>query len=431
MTTRALVRPALATIALVGSAGCGAMFGVDFDDARPYDDGGAGAGSTTWSTSSIGVTNGAGGSSSTGSSGSGGSGTGGTGGMSAPATAIAAGGLHACALLQGGRVKCWGMNKYGQLGSGNVDSPAPIEPAAIGGSIATGIGAGGFHSCAVLEGGKVTCWGDDSNGQLGDPAALGSGFTQVVGGNAHTCAITTNAGVTCWGSNASGQLGSNAPTGRAPAVVPGLSGVTAITAGAEFTCALAGGGVQCWGSNLGGALGIGSTSPGSVRTPKAAIGLTSGVIAISAADTHACAVKSSGGVACWGSNAWGELGFPNPTEADQPIDVPALASIQSISAGGDAVADDHTCALTTMGNVMCWGINTAGQLGRNATPVGGPVPGAVQGLSDVKALSSGAGFTCALTSAGSVFCWGSNDHRQLGAGATASESSMPTPIAGL
>jgi alpha-tubulin suppressor-like RCC1 family protein len=425
MTTRALVHNALATIALASSAGCGAMFGVDFDDARPYDDGGLGAGSTTWST--VGVTNGAGGSS--GSTGAGGSSAGGSGGMSAPATAIAAGGLHACALLQGGRVKCWGMNKYGQLGSGTENSAVPIEPPI--GAVATAIGAGGFHSCAVLEGGKVTCWGDDSNGQLGDPAALTSGFTQVVGGNSHTCAVTTNGGVTCWGSNASGQLGSSAPTGRAPVVVPGLSGVTAITAGSEFTCALAGGGVMCWGSNFGGALGIGSTSLGAVRTPTAAVGLTSDVVAISAADTHACAVKSGSTVACWGSNHFGELGFANPSETNAPIDVPALGSIQLVSAGGDAVADDHTCALTSNGNVMCWGVNGAGQLGRNATPLGGPVPGAVQGLSDVKALSSGAGFTCALTSAGAVLCWGSNDHRQLGVGASGSESSMPTPIGGL
>jgi alpha-tubulin suppressor-like RCC1 family protein len=76
-------------------------------------------------------------------------------------------------------------------------------------------------------------------------------------------------------------------------------------------------------------------------------------------------------------------------------------------------------------------VNGHGQLGRNATPLGGPVPGAVPGLSDVAALSSGAGFTCALTRAGAVLCWGSNDHRQLGPHATGSQSTMPVPIAGL
>ena len=339
----------------------------------PYDDGGIGVGSS-------GTTGSAGSSSTSGSTTSGSTttsgtgGTGGSGGMSTPATAIAAGGLHACAIVQGGRVKCWGMNKYGQLGSGTTDSASPIEPAAIGaGSVAIAIGAGAFHSCAVLEGGKVTCWGDDSNGQLGDGTALASGFTQVTGGDSHTCAITTDGGVKCWGSNSSGQLGSNAPTGRAAVVVPGVTSVTAITSGSHFTCALAGGGVQCWGSNFRGSLGIGS-SLGSMSKPSAALGLASGIVAVSAADTHACAVKMGGGVACWGSNSFGELGFPNPTEADHPIDVPALDSIRFVSLGGDAVAKDHSCAVTSANDVMCWGINGSGQLGRNATPLGGPVP---------------------------------------------------------
>jgi alpha-tubulin suppressor-like RCC1 family protein len=410
MHARSLLRCALA----VGATGCGAIFGVDFDDARPYGDGGFCPPPCT----------GGGGDD----SGANGDSPGGDD-SSMPATAIATGGQHACAIVESGDVRCWGMDKYGQLGSGTTDSATPITPSSLG-ARAIAIGAGAYHACAVLEGGAVRCWGDDSDGQLGDMASLGSGFTQVVGGDAHTCAITTGGGVTCWGSNASGQLGSNAPSGRAPVVVPGVSGVTAISAGSAFTCALANGGsVMCWGSNYRGALGIGSSS-GGTSAPTAVMGASSGVSAISAGDTHACAVKG-GGVMCWGGNSFGELGFANPTEADKPLAVPGLSGITAVSAGGDALDDDHTCAITGTKGVVCWGINSKGQLGRNATPLGGPVPGDVMGVSDVSTLASGGGFSCVLTSSGAVLCWGSNEHRQLGARVSDSQSMTPTRIVGL
>jgi len=351
--------------------------------------------------------------------------------VTAPASAIAAGGEHACAIMQSGSVKCWGFNKYGQLGTGTTESASPIEPAVLGtGYHATAIGAGDYHSCAVLDGGKIICWGDDGNGQLGDPTSLASGFAKVSGGNAHTCAITTDGGVKCWGSNSYGQLGSNAPTGRTPVTVSGLTNVTALTTGYEFTCAIANGGVKCWGSNTFGTLGIGS-SPTSTSTPTSAIGLTSGMISVSGINEHTCAVRSTGGVACWGNNFWGQLGVSSPMETDTPIDVPALGNTTFVSAGGDPVSDDHTCAITTSKTVLCWGINTDGQLGRSITGVGGPVPGAVSGVSDVTSLSSGGGFSCALTSTGTVFCWGNNQHHQLGPRATSSASATAVQVTGL
>jgi alpha-tubulin suppressor-like RCC1 family protein len=118
-------------------------------------------------------------------------------------------------------------------------------------------------------------------------------------------------------------------------------------------------------------------------------------------------------------------------DTNRPIDVPGINNAALVASGGDPVNDNHTCMLTTAKGVQCWGINTEGQLGRNMTGVGGPVPGAVIGVSDVTALSSSGGFSCALTSTGVVLCWGNNAHHQLGPRATGSISATALPITGL
>ncbi|HEV2060791.1 MAG TPA: hypothetical protein VGR11_15675, partial [Solirubrobacteraceae bacterium] len=80
------------------------------------------------------------------------------------ATAISAGAFHNCALLEGGSVRCWGFGGEGRLGYRNVETigdnepPGSVGPVELGGS-ATAISAGGGHSCAVLVGGSVRCWG--------------------------------------------------------------------------------------------------------------------------------------------------------------------------------------------------------------------------------------------------------------------------------
>jgi alpha-tubulin suppressor-like RCC1 family protein len=134
------------------------------------------------------------------------------------AVAIDAGSAHTCTLHADGTVWCWGINFLGELGDGTgITRATPTKVVGLSGP-ATQIALGNDHSCALLSSGQVQCWGENDVGEVGDlsganrlgPVAVnlnGDVATNLVAGSAHTCVTTQALGITCWGSNAFGQLG--------------------------------------------------------------------------------------------------------------------------------------------------------------------------------------------------------------------------------
>jgi alpha-tubulin suppressor-like RCC1 family protein len=157
-----------------------------------------------------------------------------------------------------------------------------------------------------------------------------------------------------------------------PVPVTGLSsGIAAIAAGFEFSCALTtAGGVKCWGINMDGELGNNTAVESTVPVPVS--NLSSGVVAIATGGRHACALTTAGGVLCWGSNFNGELGNGSTATSLVPVAVPTLTSGVAAVTAGDA----HTCVLTTAGALLCWGGNFSGQCGYS-TSIESHVPASV------------------------------------------------------
>ncbi|MGH1491992.1 MAG: RCC1 domain-containing protein, partial [Acidimicrobiales bacterium] len=158
----------------------------------------------------------------------------------------AGGGTYTCALLTNGRVNCWGSNFAGELGDGTTNqSNVPVAVKAVGGggelTRVKQIAAGVSHACALLTNGRVNCWGYNGAGGLGDGTntdsstpvvvqAVGGGgeltrVKQITAGVDQTCALLTNGRVTCWGSNVDGELGDGTNTdSNTPVVVQAVGG---------------------------------------------------------------------------------------------------------------------------------------------------------------------------------------------------------------
>ena len=341
------------------------------------------------------------------------------------AGSIAAGLYHSCAISGDGKLFCWGDNNYGELGRGNIQAPSSNSPEEVSlpaNHVARAVSVSGYNAF-------------DS---------------------AHSCAILEESvsgqlehrGVFCWGENQSGQLGRGtltiprAASQGVPQGVVGLSGSTgsevySVATGGAHTCAILkptsefnGGAVRCWGANARGQLGDGTqqNSP----QPTTTIGFSAaGAQGIALGAEHSCVVTNVGTVQCWGQNDVFQLGVqygPNGEKfKTQPVTVPNLTGVVGVAAG-----DKHTCALLNNGHVKCWGSNSSGQLGDGNsggyTDIPSPVTGSVITTGEkAVAISAGGNATCALLENGGVKCWGFNTQGQLGDGSNLN-SSRPSDV---
>ncbi|MCX5984910.1 MAG: RCC1 repeat-containing protein [Chloroflexi bacterium] len=237
---------------------------------------------------------------------------------------ISVGASHTCGITSGLAPSCWGKNESGQLGAG-YSSVRPL-PADIGGGFAwTTLSVGDLHSCGIVGSGAAYCWGDNASGQLGDgtttsrtvPTRVLGGLTwkAISAGYAHTCGLTLSGIAYCWGANLEGQIGDGtigAGNGRqAPTLVAGLLTWATVSAGTSHTCGTTTASVAyCWGWNGDGQLGDGNTTS---RTAPVAVFPLSGQAlstwaSVRAGGSHTCGVTSGTVAACWGANAYGQLG---------------------------------------------------------------------------------------------------------------------------
>ena len=331
---------------------------------------------------------------------------------------------HACA-IRNGAVLCWGDNLMGQLGDGtHLTRNLPALVDGLDSNMAS-LTIDRNHNCALSQSGVAKCWGENDYGQLGDGTLLdssspvdvlgiGSGTLQIHTSLVHSCVLTANLGVKCWGDNQSGELGDGSTEARLiPVDVSGLtSGVQSISIGERHSCALmATGSVKCWGT-IRNSFGdeVVHLEPADVSE----FGTDVSSIYLSG---YECLLNGTGALKCRGDNFWGELGNGTTDSNFTFVDVLGLgSSVMNVSTGSE-----HACAIDSQGAALCWGVNERGQLGDGTQRFSQLAPVGVVGLdSGMASIAAGAEGTCAVTTSGSVKCWGQNLYGQLGNGTNGS-----------
>lgn len=354
---------------------------------------------------------------------------------------VVTGADHTCALTDRGAVLCWGLNDAGQLGTGDTtNQPAPTLVSSLTEVKSLAVHARG--TCAVKHDGTVWCWGANHHGQLGqgvedaDPhpvpvQVVGVKDTYwVSGGTAHLCSVTWEGVVSCWGSNSDGQLGNGGVGGATATATPivGVKGIHSLATGGDFTCiSLSDKKVRCWGANATGQLGNAALGANS-GAPVDVAGLESAYSLIAGAG-HACALTwAKVQVRCWGDNSLGQIAQGTTGEA-APRGLSDVTTVKDVKQLGGTAGS--TCALQESRTTVCWGDGSNGRLGvGNETSSGTPV---AVGLADVAALSAGSTSRtqCAVQRGGILSCWGANDSGQAGVGSVTGPLLTPAVVPGV
>jgi len=345
-------------------------------------------------------------------------------------TLVQSSAYHTCAAIRGA-AKCWGHNYYGELGNGtNANSNVPVDVVGLSSGV-TQVATSLYTSCAIVRGG-LKCWGYNGYGEVGtgtgtpntnvpvDVPGMTSGVTSVTGGHHFMCAVQ-NGAAKCWGYGGYSNLGNGSAADRhTPTQVTGLTeGVTKIQTKHLSVCALQNGAAKCWGYNGWGQLGNGTTT--SSLVPVQVAGLEAAVSDLSAGSQHMCAIQN-GAAKCWGYNGYGSVG--NNQSGNY---FTGIQAVQNVDAGATLIAagENHSCAIVD-NQLKCWGYNGYGQLGigsttQNNAPVATIDPGFVP-----TSLAVGFNHTCVANDV-NMKCWGYNAHGQLGEG-TWGNRTVPTAV---
>ncbi|MFK7872153.1 MAG: RCC1 domain-containing protein [Oligoflexales bacterium] len=325
-------------------------------------------------------------------------------------------GVNVNCAVSGNKVKCWGLNNYGQLGIENTNN------------IGDGLGEMGVNLSAI----------DVGAGRTVEKMSMTS---------SHSCAVLDDQTLKCWGSGLGGALGygdtsnrgyGSPQMGDSLAVVDlgAVSTVQSVSTGLGFSCAiLTDNNLKCWGWNSFGQLGNGSTSyvgdgPGEMGINLGSISLGTGRTAqkISLGSWHTCALLDDATVKCWGRNSFGQLGLGTmDTIGDEPSEMGDNLGVVALGTGRTAtdiaVGDEFSCALLDNNDVKCWGVNAYGQLGQGNTDtigdgvgeMGDSLPAIDFGVGFVvEKIAAGGAHACAVSTVGKLKCWGENDEGEVG-----------------
>jgi serine/threonine protein kinase/uncharacterized protein YjdB len=282
---------------------------------------------------------------------------------------VVSGATHACGLTGDGVALCWGSNRFGQLGNGQAANEFVTTPVPVTGDVRfRRLVAGGYHTCGIATDGAAWCWGQNSDGQLGNNSTRSTAqpsqvrrvtaFSQLASGEKHSCGIDAEGAVYCWGFGYDDALGLGVQENRLePDRVGVRAAMRAIAAGRASTCSSdESGAVWCWGR-------------GFSSTPRAVAGETRfSHIAVGA--EFACGLTQAGAAWCWGEGSLGQLGTGEARDSRAPVQVATTEALTAISAG-----NAHACGVSRAGPTLCWGQNAKGQVGTAGTdPVLRPVP---------------------------------------------------------
>jgi Regulator of chromosome condensation (RCC1) repeat len=334
------------------------------------------------------------------------------------ATDVGAGSKHACAMLEGGKVACWGKNDRGQLGNGST------ADSAIAGEVAGVLGAqelavAGDLACVRIGGGNVACWGAGVATATRVPGITTAASLAIAEGTS-PCAVLDDGTARCW------TMADLAKPSAEP--VAGLHDVVQLATGRDHSCALLKSGkIVCWGDNCTGQIGDGTRKDRGAPTPVAGIPRAVAV-AVSAGKT--CAILPNHAVACWGSQG---LTCPAPSKPDvcvqKDADPPGCGQVAGLkprvfhgivhvtSFGKGRLG----CGLIEDAGVSCWDrSDRAPAFPGEAQPVAG--------LAGATSLAVGDKHACAVLADHSVMCWGDGDAGQLGNGVAGPTRPAPGPV---
>jgi len=347
---------------------------------------------------------------------------------------ISTGNYHTCGIKTDGTIYCWGYNGYGQLGDNTTtDRYTPVQEYSASTNWES-VSAGANHTCGVKTDGTLWCWGYNGQGRLGDNTttdrytpvqeySASTNWESVSVGESHTCGVKTDGTLWCWGKNNFGQFGDNTTTDRYTPVQEYSASTNwqSVSAGYYHTCGIkTDGTLWCWGYNNHGQLGDNTINNKHIPTQEKT-GSTHWK-SVSTGQNHSCGTRADNTLYCWGDNSYGELGIEGLAEKHFPSQENSLTTDwQSVSVG-----QLNTCGVKINGDIYCWGDNRYKQLTTNPKKEAPNVPNNIYGWNFIE---SGNQYSCGITSNGTLHCWGKNDNGQLGDG-TKLKKEYPVSVSG-